>query len=318
MIYATIAEIDKPLSRFVYGTPRAVTKEFSEEVYDLYDMAWAKGFRAFDTANSYGMAEENLGRWILKSGHRAEMVLLDKGCNPGQNGSSDVYSPKTIRDQLTRSLDKLNTDYTDLYILHRDDESRPIEEIVDVLNEQAALGRIKRFGGSNFKLYRVQRANAYANAHGLKGFSVLSPNFCLARLVNDPWGGSVTISGDENKDFRDWLSQNQMPVFNYSGLGRGFLSGKYKTGFDIHACLPEGPIKEYYAPENTQRLARAEKLAAQKGVSTAAIALAWLLSRPLNLFPIICPTGETHIDEALKAFEVSLTQQEADYLYYGL
>lgn len=319
MEYAKIDGISPKLSRLVYGTPQAALGEFSEATCECYDAAWEAGFRVFDTAHSYGNAEENFGKWISRRSFRSEMVILDKGCNPGAGGSPDVFSAQTIREQLTMSLERLQTDYVDLYILHRDDETRPIEEIVDVLNEFKESGKVGRFGGSNFRKYRLEAANAYAAANGLTGFTVCSPNYCLAHLANDPWGGSVTVSGDENLGYREWLIRNQMPVFNYSAVGRGFLSGKYRTdsGIPIEQCLPMAPIWEYYVPENVARLQRAEKMAAEKGATVSQIALAWLLCQKLNLFPIVCPTGEAHLRDNIEALNIKLTSQEMDWLEKG-
>ena len=204
------------------------------------------------------------------------------------------------------------------YILHRDDPTKPVDEIVEALNEMKALGRIRHFGGSNWTMKRVQEANAYAEAHGLTGFTALSPNYCMARLCFDPWGGSVTISGDENAPYRRWLAENRIPVLSYSALGRGFLSGKYRTdGPAIEECLNRGPIMEYYYPENVERLRRAEKMALEKGVPVSEIAIAWLLASPMDVLPIMTPTGESHIDSALHALTLRLTPEERRWLYYG-
>ncbi|MCR5626925.1 MAG: aldo/keto reductase, partial [Lachnospiraceae bacterium] len=263
MKYTNIDEINKPLSRFVYGTTSASFEGDEPKAFDSLDAAWEAGFRVFDTAHSYGEAERVLGKWLEKRGCREETVILDKGLNPGQKGFDDVYSADTIREQFKMSLDRLQTDHVEMYILHRDDPTKPVDEIVEVLNELKADGKIIRFGGSNWTMKRTKEANAYAEKHGLIPFSVCSPSYSLAKLENDPWGGSVTLTGDDNKPFRDWLTQNQMPVFNYSALARGYLSGKYHSddSIPIEACLGSGTIAEYKSEENRLRLGRIEKLA---------------------------------------------------------
>ncbi len=88
----------------------------------VYDMAWDAGFRTFDTAHSYGNGEAVLGEWLSSRNHRAEAVILDKGCNPGQKGSDaakEALRPETIRAQLELSLRRLRTDHVDLYLLHQ-------------------------------------------------------------------------------------------------------------------------------------------------------------------------------------------------------
>ena len=113
-------------------------------------------------------------------------------------------SQELIRKQNQESLERLQTDYTDFYVLHRDDPSYPVEKVIDVLNELVEEGKVKRFGASNWSLERIQAANEYAKAHGLKGFSLVSPAYSLAELVHDPWGGSVSLAGAKNQAAREW------------------------------------------------------------------------------------------------------------------
>lgn len=320
MTTRSLLDFKLPVSRLVYGTPGAAGGDDLEAAFAVYDLAFQKGFRIFDTAYSYGRGkcEESLGKWIASRGVRDEIMILDKGCDPGEHGSTDVFSGDTIRSQVRISQERLQTDHVELYILHRDDPSKPVDEIVEALNEMKALGRIRHFGGSNWTMERVQAANAYAEAHGLQGFTALSPNYCMARLVFDPWGGSVTISGDENSAYRDWLAKNRTPVFSYSALGRGFLSGKYRTdGPAIEECLNRGPIMEYYYPENVARLQRAEQMAAEKNVPVSEIAIAWLLASPMDVLPIMTPTSEKHMDAAMHALTLEMTEEERKWLYYG-
>ncbi len=317
MKYTKIEGIDKNLSRLTYGTPGAAANGSFEEAAICYDMAYEMGFRTFDTAYSYGNGEENLGKWLIKSGHRDDVVIIDKGCNPRATYTTpDIFSADTIRTQIQISLDRLQTDHVEMYILHRDDPAKPVDEIVEVLNELKADGKIIRFGGSNWGMERIKEANKYAANHGLEGFSICSPNFTYMRLVTDPWGGSVSITGENNKGFRDWLSENQMPIFNYSALARGFMSGKYKTTDTrpIEECIGTAPVMEYYAPENIERLRRAETVASQLGATVPQIGIAWLMKQPLNLFPIVGPSSEKHLKEVVEGLNLELTNEQLDFL----
>ena len=251
-------------TRLVYGTGNLkITGECREDAFEVLDHAWEMGFRIYDTAYSYGKAEENLGAWMEQRGVRDQIVVIDKGCNPGQKGSPDVFSGETIRQQLQQSLERLRTEHVEYYILHRDDPAKPVDEIIDTLNDRKDRGLIGRFGASNWTFERILEANAYAEKHALEGFTAVSPNYCMADLVHDPSGGSVTLSGEGAAEYRAWLEENQMPVYNYSSLGRGFLSGKFRTDGEtpIEKCLWPLPIQEYDSPENRARLSRAEQLA---------------------------------------------------------
>lgn len=317
MLYEKLEGISVPLSKLIFGTTRKMITDDPGEAAECLDIAWEVGFRTFDTAHSYGTSEQNIGAWIAKRGNRGEMVIMDKGCNPGQAGSADVFSGKTIREQLNMSLDRLQTDYVDIYALHRDDESQPVEEIVETLNALKEEGKIRRFGGSNWKMYRIQQANKYAAEHGLSGFSVLSPAYSLADYVHDPWGGSVSLSGEENKEYREWLAENQMPVLNYSALGRGFLSGRFHSANEknIGQYLGEGTIKEYYGAANMIRLKRAEELAEKKDATVSQICLAWLFAQEMNLFPLVAPSTEAHMKETVGAFDIRLSAEECRWLH---
>lgn len=320
MEYVKLEGIEPEISKLVYGTPSALSGEDPERAMEILDMAWEYGFRMFDTAHNYGHAEENIGKWIARRGRREQFAIHDKGINPEDNNPHEELSARGIKEQFYMSLDRMQTDYVDFYLLHRDDPSKPVDETVETLNELKDKGLVKRFGGSNWTMARIKEANAYAASHGLTGFTACSPNYSLARLVNDPWGGSVTISGDANKDFRAWLKETQMPIFNYSPLGRGFISGKVRTDSDkpIEECIGKGSIMEYYAPENMELLKRAEDMAAEKGWTVSQLALAWLFSQGLNIMPIVNPTGRAHLEDNIAALSYRITEEEVEWLRTGV
>lgn len=309
-----------PASVLIYGTGNgAISGDDEGAAIDCLDRAYAHGFTMFDSAYAYGNAEVHLGKWLSLRGLRDQVVILDKGCNPGQKGSADVMSDRLIRNQCEESLDRMQTDCTDYYVLHRDEESYPVGAVIEVLNALKEEGKLKRFGASNWSYQRICEANAYAKAHDLEGFSAVSPAYSLAVLHGDPWGRSVGLSGEAQQPVREaWMAQ-QMPVFCYSSLARGFLSGKFRTDGDkpIEACLWGPTIVEYDTPENRMRLARAEKMAAEKGVTVSQIALAWLFAQPLCLYPIVSPSSDAHMQDNADACSVVLSREEADWLLNG-
>lgn len=316
MKYKRIDGIEKDISQLVYGANPKTCGEDTETAIEALDIAYHAGFRTLDTAHAYGMCESNIGKWMVRRGNRDDIAILDKGCNPTERGSLDVLSAATVKEQFAHSLDALQTDHVELYALHRDDESKPVDEIIEVLNELKSDGKIQRFGTSNWKLYRILQANQYAEEHGLEPFSVISPAYNLADYVYDPWMGSVSICGNRNKDLKIWAQEHQIPVFNYSSLARGFLSGKYRTdrSVPIEKCLAWGTIQEYSSNANLERLAKAEKLSAEKDATVSQIALAWLLAQPLNIFPLVSLSSEEHILEISKAFDISLSREECRWL----
>ena len=309
-------------TRIVYGT--GIHHVWSEDqglAIETLDMAFEAGFRTFDTANRYQNAEKNLGAWLDARGVRDQIVLHDKGCNPTERGSDDVLSADAIRAFVDESLDRLRTDHLDFYQLHRDDETVPVGEVIETFNALHEEGRINRFGGSNWRMARVQEANAYAKEHGLIGFSAISPCFNIGDYYEDYYQGSVAInSGPDAEAYRAWLAEHdEILVFTYSALGRSFFSGKYRTdsGVPIESIIPEPPLAEYNQPDNIARRARLENMSADKGVSVAQLAVAWILCQPLYVYPIVSPTG-AHIREIADAEDIRLTPEEVKWLKEGV
>lgn len=316
MQYQSIKGINKPLSRIIYGcTADAMMR--GDDVSELLDEIYALGINTFDTAEHYGLSEVSLGKWITSRKNRDNIVIITKGCHPW-NGM-DRLSVECLRQDIEQSFERLQTDYIDIYLLHRDVLEVPVGPIVEMLNEYHKAGKIGAFGGSNWTTERIQKANNYAMKHNLVPFTVSSPNFSLCRQVNDPWGGSagcVTISGDENKEARQWYRENKIAVFAYSSLGRGLFTGKVKSNEIEKAkkLLGAGPDYAYCQPENFERLARVEKMAAERNLSVSQVALAWLLKQEINAFPIVSSANALRIAENIKALEIELSEEEAKWL----
>lgn len=317
MKFEQLDGVKLPMSRLIYGTGNDVMRgKDVEAAIDCMDVAFENGFNAFDTAYTYELSENNIGHWMQRRGTREKVILIDKGCNPGQAGFNEEMTPELIIRQCNESLERLQTTYSDCYNLHRDDESKPVGPIVEALNFLKSEGKIRKFGGSNWKWTRIKEANEYAAAHGLEGFTISSPCYSYAVLNKDPWGGSITISGKQNADARAWLAENRIPVFAYSSLARGYLSGKYRTDGDkpIEECIWWGTVQEYHCPENVARLAKAERLAAERGCLVSQICLAWLLQQENLVFPIVGPASLRHIESNVKALEIRLTDEDLAYL----
>lgn len=310
MRYDTIPFVDKPVSRLVLG---ASGQAFASgaPVDELVETALSCGINCLDTARVYGRSEEAIGAWLRRSGRRKDVVLITKGCHPVA-GFVPRVGARQAEDDLRRSLDLLGTDHVDIYLLHRDNPLLPVGPIVEFLNKLHEEGRIGAFGGSNWTARRVAEANAYAASHGLKGFTVTSPHYSLGIQTRDPRGnGCKTITGEGNRDQRDWYRQAAMPVIAWSSLCGGVFSGKVTSGAwgGFH-----GDRRAYDCPENRERLRRCEELAARKSATVAQIALSWLLHSPLRVFPVIGASGPARIRENAAAADIALTQEEAAWL----
>ena len=312
MEFRKLESIDKPVSKIVFGCAGDAFAT-GNNADSLLDAAFEAGFNTFDTAEVYGLSEKTLGKWIAKRHLRDEVVIITKGCHPHGGPRVDAVS---LRHDIEQSLKRLKTDYIDIYMLHRDHPDCNIEEILSVLNEYIQKGKIIKIGVSNWTHERIELANRVAKEKGFVEFSSSSPNLSLARQVNDPWGGNcVSISGDK-KAF-EWYKQNKdIPVFAYSCLGRGLFSGKVKSD-DVEGTrkyLDKYAIKGYLSDDNIERLAKAEKIATEKGCTVAQLSLAWLLQQEFDVYPIVSISKPERIEDNVKAIDIKLTKEEIEML----
>jgi aryl-alcohol dehydrogenase-like predicted oxidoreductase len=262
-----------------------------------------------------GDSERAVGRWLETRGCRDRMVLITKGAHP--NRDRKRVTPFDIASDLHDSLTRLRTDHVDLYLLHRDDPGLSVGLIMEALNDHIRAGRVRAIGASNWKHTRIAEANEYADRRGLKPFVASSPNFSLAAQVQSPWGPDcVTISGPANADARSWYERNRMPVFAWSSLARGFFSGRLKSSEPEGAktVLEESSVRAYGCPENFERLARAERLAKQKGLTVPQLALAYVMAQPFNLFAIVGAASPDEMRLNVAALDARLTPEEAAWL----
>ncbi len=301
MTYGTIPGIAKRTSRLIMGVDNQFTMPHAAVMFDDF---FAKGGTVFDTAYIYGQGkcERILGQWVANRGVREEVVLLDKGAH------TPFCTPDWLTTQLMESLERLQTDYVDLYIMHRDNPAVPVGEFIEVLNAHQQAGRMRVFGASNWSLARVEEANAYAATHGLAGFGVVSNNFSLARMIEPPWAGCISAS---DPDSRAWFTRTQTPLLPWSSQARGFFTDRARP--DDMTTDPE-LARCWYSDDNWQRKARVAQMAQERGVEPVAIALAYVLNQPFPTFPLIGPRALSETRTSLPALTVSLSPDEVRWL----
>jgi aryl-alcohol dehydrogenase-like predicted oxidoreductase len=238
---------------------------------------------------------------MTSRGNRDEVVVIGKGAH------TPHCDPESITRQLTESLERLQTDHVDLYLMHRDNEEIPVGEFVDVLDEHFKAGRITAYGGSNWSIERFDEANAYAEANGKQPFTLLSNHLSLARAYDIPWAGCRHVADDESQK---WLRERQVALFPWSSQARGFFTGRAKP----EDRSDEDMVRWFYSDENFRRLDRARELAVAHGVEPTAIALAWLLHQPYPVFPLIGPLHVSETRTSTPGLSVTLTDEEMAYL----
>lgn len=300
-----IAGLEKPVSTLIQGSDYFRPSVY-EKVCQVLDRFVSIGGNTIDTANVYceGQSEVAIGQWLKDRNNREDIVILTKGAHHDQNGPR--VNPEAISEDLFTSLERLGTDYIDLYALHRDDKTIPVEVIMDALNEHIQAGRIRAIGGSNWTVERLQEANEYAAKNGLIGFTFNSPNLSLAKAQEPYWEGC--ISADEA--YCNWHKEQQMPLLSWSSQARGFFTGRFTPEDRSNADL----VRVFYNEANWGRLRRAEELAKEKGASAIQIALAYVLNQPFPTCAIIGAQNDAELISCNEGSEIVLTEEEIKWL----
>ncbi len=304
---------------------KSVEQAYADQLFDAYT---AHGGNCFDAALVYFDAEQTLGRWLRARGNRHEVIIHAKGahhetlCPPGcpfEYHRARV-TPADIEADLTETLARLQTDYVDIFTLHRDDPDQPVGPIIDCLARLRSQGRIRAYGASNWTIDRLEAAHQYALSKQVPPFALSSPNLALAYSNEPSWPNCVTACDAAS---RSYYAREKTPLFAWSCLALGFFSGQYeplaKTSPETFARLMSNRwssdvVRVYYSERNFERLARAQKLAQAKGVTATQIALAWVLHLPLNLYAVAGPRSQEEIESLFAAFEIELSPEEIAWL----
>jgi predicted dehydrogenase/aryl-alcohol dehydrogenase-like predicted oxidoreductase len=317
---ALFEPLGRQLSRLVLGTDAA---RDPESVLVLWDHYLSIGGNTFDSAWIYnqGTAESRLGWWIDKQGVRKDVILLDKGAHtPIESWPLTLYTectPDALSRQHFQSLERLRTDYIDIYMLHRDNQEVPVGEFIDVLNQHKEMGTIRSFGASNWSRARLEEANAYAANHGLQGFCAVSNQLSLAGMVREVYAGAISF-GDP--DSRAWLAQHKMGLFPWSSQARGFFLEEKDSGYQPKdfADRRAGDIERHWSsPANLARKQRARELGKKLGSSAMGVALAWVLHQPFPAFPLIGPRSIHELNDSAFASALGLTADQMLWLESG-
>ena len=313
MKYVKIEGVDMPVSKIVCGTACAPYSG-GGDCSELLNGVLSLGVNTFDTARVYGGAERALGKWISSCGVRKRIVLVTKCCHPGIFGFRRVNA-RSMRADLKKSLKLLNTEYIDIFLLHRDDPSVPAGIVVEELNALRAEGKVRAFGVSNWTHARIAEANEYAAAHGLTPFCVSSPDFSLAERLRDIWGGGVSISGSGGAAAREWYARSGMCVMAYSSLARGLLSGKVGGDMrDAARVLDRHAVKGYLSAKNLSALSACKELAGRLGITVAQAALAYVLNQKFTGLAVVSCSRLGRMKENAAAADIALSAEQIAFL----
>jgi len=265
------------------------------------------GINFFDTANMYslGVSEEITGRALRDFARRDEVVIATKVYWPVGDGPNDRgLSRKHILAAIDGSLRRLDTDYVDLYYIHRWDYETPIEETLEVLNDLVRLGKVRYLGASSMFAWQFAKALYLADRHGWSRFVAMQNHYNL-------------VYREEEREMNPLCRAEGIGILPWSPLARGFLAGNRPQkgqGDTARAKSDEMAHQMYYQETDFAVVERVEELAARQGAKPAQIALAWMLAQPGITAPIIGATKMRYLEEAVAALEIELSAEDRAYL----
>ncbi len=273
--------------------------ETEEEAFRIMDAAWELEIRTFDTADAYGggRSEATIGKWIASRGHRPQITT--KTYNPMATGEDHGLARRRITRQLESSLQRLGVANADLYLAHEFDPATPVEETVATFEGLVDLGLIKAYGVSNFDADQLR--------------SVLEAG--RPAVVQNSY--SLLERTDEH-EVLPLCAEFEVGYMPFSPLAGGWLTGKYKRDEppppgSRMATRPE-PYEHLRTDHTFDALEAFAEAAARRGVDPATLALAWVLTRPAVTAVVVGPRRPDHLDPALRALDLKLSQAEADEL----
>ncbi|MHB8584509.1 MAG: aldo/keto reductase [Thermoplasmatota archaeon] len=257
------------------------------------------GVNFFDTADVYslGVSERIVGKAL--SGRRDEVVLATKVCNAMGPGPNDHgLSRKHIHAAIHGSLERLGTDSIDLYQIHRWDAETPIAESLSTLSSLVDAGQVRYLGASTMWAWQFARAVEMQRQKGWHPFVMMQNHWNL-------------VYREEEREMVPLCRELGIGIIPWSPLARGFLAGAARG-----ATRPgsDAGLAFYADPTSQEIRARVEELARQKGAKPAQISLAWVLAQPEVVAPIVGVTKVSHVEEAVAALEMRLSEKDREWL----
>jgi 1-deoxyxylulose-5-phosphate synthase len=297
------------LGTMTYGDPAWRAWVLSEEASRPFiARALERGINFFDTADMYsnGRSEEVLGRALKDFGQRDRLVVATKVFNPMSPDPNDRgLSRKHLMASIDASLGRLGTDYVDLYQIHRWDSETPIEETLRALDDIVRAGKARYIGASSTYAWQFAKALCLADARGWTRFASMQNHYNL-------------LYREEEREMMPLCREEGVAVLPWSPLARGFLTGSRKRGAPRTATEREKSDAYghslYYSDADYDVAEAVVAVAAQKGVPPAQVALAWLLRQPGVTAPIVGASRMEHLDQAIAALDVALSDDEVRQL----
>lgn len=280
-----------------------------KESFDILDAFVAEGFNFVDTADTYswwvngvgGQSETIIGKWMKNRNNREKMVIATKVGSETKEHGFDI-SKRHILKSVDESLQRLGTDYIDLYYTHFDDKITPIEETLSAYDEIIKAGKVRYIAASNLSPERLRASFEVAEKNNLPKYVALQPHYNL-----------MERSSFEN-DYAPLVEQYQLSTFPYWSLAAGFLTGKYRNESDLSKSARGEGVRKYLNATGLNVLTALDTIALKYDTQPASVALAWLLANPLITAPIVSATSKNQLKTLFDAPKICLDHEDLKLL----
>src|SRR5271169_3921246 len=278
--------------------------------FAILDALVEAGFNFIDTADMYstwvpghkgGESETIIGNWLKRTGNRGKVVIatkVGKEMGPNEKGLAKAYIFRAVE----RSLERLRTDYIDLYQSHSDDETTPIEETMEAYAELIKQGKVRAIGASNYTAERLAAALQVSEQHGYPRYESLQPHYNLYERA----GYEAALE--------PLCLAKGLGVIPYFSLASGFLTGKYRSESDLSKSPRGQGVKKYLDGRGLRILAALDQVAREKHSTPGKVALAWLLARPSITAPIASATSVEQLHDLIDATKLELDAASIEQL----
>jgi aryl-alcohol dehydrogenase-like predicted oxidoreductase len=313
MNYVNLGNTGLKVSRICLGMMTYGTSQWRDWVLDedesrpFIQRALEMGINFFDSADIYslGVSEEITGRALRDFARRDEVIIATKVFFPLENGPNQGgLSRNHIMNAIDASLRRLGTDYVDLFQIHRFDPTTPIEETLEALHDVVKAGKARYIGASSMYAWQFAKCLYLADLHGWTRFAAMQNHYNL-------------VYREEEREMLPLCRAEGIGVIPWSPLARGFLTGNrthVDFGSTTRAKSDDFAHSMYYQETDFEIVDRVVDLAGRRGVTPAQIALAWLLHQDGVTAPIIGASKMPHLEQAVAALEIELSEDERTYL----
>ena len=300
--HPSIAGIPLVLGGNVFGFTADEDASFA-----ILDRFYEHGGRMVDTAQGYsvwvpghvgGESETVIGKWLNSRGVRAEMRIATK---TGMFGKPGDLEGQRVYNELQASLQRLNTDYVDLYYAHRDEAQTPLDQVAAGFDALVKQGLVREIGLSNYGADRLRAMCDVTHSNGTTPFTILQNEYNLVERGSYP------------PELQRLCVERGIAMLPWFGLAAGFLTGKYRTREDLTRHNRGSSIERFF-DKGLKVLPALDAVAAETGASHGAVALAWLMRQPGIAAPIASASKPEQLDIQFEALTLDLSQDQLDRL----